>query len=139
MKTPATLKSPKPHRAARRGLPILEADIQRTVVEFLQLYGWRAFRTDPVSDRARGKGFGEMGMPDYLFIRYDVHTPLCSKDCPAPMAEVLWVEFKRPGGKPSSHQIVWHEAEKRRGALVMVVDHIDRFMEFYETSGLKRR
>ena len=40
------------------------------MVEYLQLDGWRPIRTDPVSDRARGKGFGELGMPDYLFLRY---------------------------------------------------------------------
>ena len=49
---------------------LLEADIRRTVVEFMVLHGWRHFRTDPVSDRRRATGFGEKGMPDDLFLRY---------------------------------------------------------------------
>jgi hypothetical protein len=32
--------------------------------------GWRALKTSPVSRRARGVGFGELGMADYLYIRY---------------------------------------------------------------------
>ncbi len=38
-------------RAAVRSLTS-EAHVQQTVVEFMELDGWRAMRTDPVSDRA---------------------------------------------------------------------------------------
>jgi len=85
-------------------MKISEADIQRTCSELLEWDGWRALRTDPVSDRAtvdairraimgvpelnhvrelilkvikrcvRGKGFGELGMPDHLYIRYPTAT-----------------------------------------------------------------
>jgi len=112
---------------------ISEADVQRTVKEFLELDGWRAIRTDPVSDRSRAKGFGELGMPDYLFIRYD---PSILDSCDA---EVLWLEFKRRGQKATTHQQAWHSTEQARGALVLTVGDIDRFTEWYKASGLCRR
>ena len=117
-----------------------EADIERTVTEFLQLDGWRAIHTDPCSDRRRAKGFGELGMADHLYIRYKwLHPPLCDKEHFRPVSEVLWIEFKAPGKKPEPHQARWHDAERLRGALVMVVDDIDKFTEWYKSSGLCRR
>ncbi len=140
--------------------PLLERDVQRTITETLELDGWRSLRTDPGSDvgvvRAiiaalreflpepwlskalaavqrcmRGKGFGEEGMPDYLYIRY-WHPG-------NPIAEVMFIEFKRPGGKPEPHQHAWHEAERARGALVVVADSIEGFYAWYMASGLARR
>jgi hypothetical protein len=55
------------------------------------------------------------------------------------VAEVLWIEFKRPGEKPRGDQQLWHAAERERGALVMVVDDIDAFLGWYAGSGLQRR
>lgn len=118
-----------------------EAHVQRTVVEFLELDGWRAIRTDPVSDRARGKGFGELGMPDYLFIRYQ-SVPWASGNehlAPCMTHEILWIEFKRKGAKLRKHQGTWSVIEKMRGALVLVVDDIDEFTRWYKASGLCRR
>lgn len=136
-------------RRFRKPLPVTEAHVQQTVVEYLQLDGWRAIRTDPVSDRARGKGFGEVGMPDYLFVRYFPHPwEWHHQESPGDpswhpgaecQADVLWIEFKRPGQKPGKHQLAWHEAERARGALVLVVDDIDKFVAFYKASGLARR
>lgn len=123
-----------------------EAHVQQSVVEFLELDGWRPIRTDPVSDRSRGKGFGEPGMPDYLFIRYQ-NIPLRDPDnlaivranMGAPWAEVLWIEFKRKDAKPRPHQQNWHVRERNRGALGLVVDDIDEFTRWYKASGLCRR
>lgn len=115
---------------------VTEAHVQQTVVEFLELDGWRAIRTDPVSRREWGKGFGEAGMPDYLFLRYYLPDHLHSDN--RPIGEVLWIEFKRPGQKPRADQIAWHEAEHARGALVLVVDDIDHFIAWYKTSGLQQ-
>jgi hypothetical protein len=103
---------------------LLEADIRRTVVEFMVLHGWRHFRTDPVSDRRRATGFGEKGMPDDLFLRYwswvNGHP-----------AAIVWIEFKRPGQEPKPHQLAWHQAERARGGSVLVVDDIDAFIKAY--------
>lgn len=133
--------------ATRRetALTITEAHVQQTVREFLELDGWRAIRTDPVSDRTRGKGFGEVGMPDCLFLRYLHYCqgPGCSGVNCIPShevkAQVMWIEFKRPGQKPKPHQTRWIEAERARNALVLVVDDIDAFIAWYKASGLNTR
>ena len=124
-----------------------EAHVQQTVREFLEADGWRAIRTDPVSDRARGKGFGEVGMPDYLFVRYTCDrrgaaykvVSLKTQIWMEVAAQVLWIEFKRAGQKPKPRQARWIEAERARGALVIVVDDIDAFIVWYKASGLNRR
>jgi len=139
-----------------------EASIQATCTELLVLDDWRHLRTDPVSDRAtvgairaalakagllipavakllnaRGKGFGEPGMADDLFIRYTNMTG--HQD-----AEVLWVEFKSLHGKPKPEQLQWATTERARGAMVWVatVDFeptIEGFREKYAKSGLARK
>jgi hypothetical protein len=86
-------------------------------------------------------------MPDRLFIRYlnaaDPGTQL--KHAAAgriynPLGDVMWIEFKKPGEKPRLDQLEWHEAERARGALVLVVSDIDDFMRnWYPKSGLQRR
>jgi hypothetical protein len=126
---------------------LLESHVQQTVTEFLQLDGWRAIRTDPVSDRKRGKGFGEIGMPDHLYIRYGVaavmpesgHISDTTFRMVGAACQVIWIEFKAPGKAAKPHQLTWHEAESDRGALVMVVDDIDGFIAWYKASGLQRR
>lgn len=110
-------------------MKVLEKHVEQAVRDFLALDGWRSFKTDPCSDRSRGKGFGEVGMPDCLFVRYGL--PISG--------QILWIEFKRPGKKPTAHQLAWHDAERARGALVLVVDDIDLFREWYAKSGLRRR
>jgi hypothetical protein len=123
---------------------ILEAHVQQAVVEYLQLDRWRAFRTELTVQRERGRVVGERGQPDYLFVRYShpCRGAGCSGehcgtiDCVE--CELLWIEFKRPGEKPRADQIAWHQAERKRGALVLVVDSFDDFAKLYETSGLQR-
>ena len=36
-----------------------------------------------------------------------------------------------PGKEAKFHQLVWHEAERARGALVKVVDHYETFRDWY--------
>ncbi len=115
---------------------VSEADIERTCTEILEWDGWRALKTDPCSDRERGKGFGEVGMADHLYVRY-VKTSMC-------LAEVLWVEWKSLHGKPSAKQVLWHRKERARGALTLIagVDFpgsIEGFREWYAKSGLQMR
>jgi hypothetical protein len=123
-------------------LRISEADVQKAVVQILELDGWRAIRTDPVSDKSRGKGFGEVGMPDYLFIRYlngsVLEYPGGHMVLKRPAAEVLWVEFKRKNGVPRAHQVAWHTNENARGGMVRIADDAGDFREWYKTSGLMR-
>ena len=136
-------------------MKITEAQIQQTCTEMLELDGWRALQTDPVSDRGRGKGFGEPGMADHLYIRYrmaaeprDFQSDL--PNWPRVDAEVLWIEFKRirAGRKASTkatvNQQTWHQAERARGALTLIagVDFpatIEGFTQWYKASGLCRK
>ena len=139
---------------------LTERQIERQITDYLALDNWRCIKTDPVSDRARGKGFGELGMADCLYLRYrpipyEVHVDGPVPDLPpgnfgyfAPVvpcqAEVMFIEHKRPGQKPKQHQLRWHEAERACGALTLIagVDFeasLDGFMAWYKTSGLMRR
>jgi hypothetical protein len=136
---PAALRKPRAERQqkprSQRVPGLLESHIQQTVTDFLQLDGWRAFRTEHAIERSNDderrfkRKVGERGQPDYLYIRYVVSS----------YARALWIEFKRPGERPRPDQLMWHEAERKRGALVMVVDDIDQFIGWYKTSGLQRR
>lgn len=118
--------------------------------------GWRSLRTDPVSDRGRGKGFGEIGMADHLYIRYQNNGYRLPAREPQPhdtrvnalhissWVSVLWVEFKSAKGKPSKAQVEWHQKERARGALTLIagVDFpasLAGFTEWYASSALRRR
>lgn len=134
---------------------LLERDIERTCTEFLSLDGWRCLKTDPVSDRSRGKGFGEKGMADCLYIRYlsACEGKGCSDGAECPVrSEVMWCEWKRErGGKITSraekakiHQKAWHAAERARGALTLIAGEdfpatIEGFQQWYMKSGLARK
>lgn len=141
----AGLKQPQP--GAETPLPAVERSefsIQEECVKFMQEDGWRALRTDPVSDRGKGKGFGEVGMADYLFLRplwvrgnRDGNSTLCDSEC-------LWVEFKARKGKLSMLQNIWHRNERARGFLTWIASvdfpaSVDGFRTHYEASGLMRR
>lgn len=129
-----------------------ERDLERAATDLLGLDGWRSLKTDPVSDRARAKGFGEVGMADWLYIRYlSQYSPewarhLIAKRRPTWMAstEVVWIEWKAPGGKATQHQLAWIAAERARGALVWLagVDFpvtLEGFFQHYAASGLMRQ
>lgn len=126
-----------------------EADLERQCSDLLALDGWRSLKTDPVSDRSRGKGFGELGMADRLYIRYKLsqsgpHFTATEDALFLPWAEILWVEWKTKTGRAEDHQVAWHTAERARGALVLLagVDfpaHFEGFTQFYAQSGLLRR
>jgi len=153
---------------------LLEKHIQEYVVQYMELDGWRAFKMEANSDTGfvgrvmqkirkhplltnwadhiyivlrscmRAAGVGEVGMADYLFIRYlagDKKWQHREKwpDCNKVICEALFIEFKRPGQKPRPEQKAWKEAEERRGALVWVIDSQDAFLERYRGSGLQRK
>ena len=147
------------------GLPKLsEADIQRTCTEYLEMDGWRALRTDPVSRREWGKGFGELGMADCLYIRYDPErhiSPAHRKPAGATggfqqpswmsrvsddvYAEVMWIEWKKARAKKAMrHQTDWHAREAARGAITLIARRdfpasIEGFRTWYAQSGLRRQ
>ncbi len=126
--------------------------IEAECTKLLEEDGWRSLRTDPVSDRSKGKGFGELGMADHLYFRYldEAQIEFPSSDgrlriavLKSPAAEVLWIEFKSANGKPAKKQLEWHQKERARGALTLIagVDFpasVDGFKRWYASSGLKR-
>lgn len=131
-----------------------EADIQKACADFLALDGWWPLQTDPCSDRGRGKGFGQRGMADHLFLRPGLYlTQRTIKfGMPFPPAlymlsacgEILWVEFKRPGALPQYHQLEWHDYMRVQGFLTVIagIDFAptyDDFVTWYRQSGLLRR
>lgn len=123
------------HQMKKAHTQITEEHIQRTVKEFLEWDDWRSLRTEHAIERDKNgkvkRKVGELGMPDYLFIRY--------RPWEIDSAQVIWIEFKSPGEKPTQEQLKWHKAERDRGALVLVVDDIDAFVQWYKQSGLQRR
>ena len=125
-------------------MKLTEAQIERQITDWLALDDWRALKTNPCSDKARGKGFGEVGMADVLYIRYMVE--LLAPRMPEwdAQAHVMWIEHKRASGVVRPHQLAWHEAESARGALVVVATEdfepsLDGIIEWYRVSGLLRR
>jgi hypothetical protein len=145
---------------ARKPRALTEAQIQKACTDFLVSDGWRALQTNPCSDRGRGKGFGEIGMADHLYLRpadipyyaaaartgqftlngqFPVGSTLA-----AAQGQILWVEFKAPGKKPESHQYLWHLAERVHGFLTVMagVDFeasYEGFVDWYFYAGLARR
>ena len=109
--------------------------------------------TDPVSDKSRGKGFGEKGMADRLYIRYcnsanpNVKPWGTNRAMYDPLAEIIWVEWKRTvrgrATKATQHQLDWHRDERARGALTLIAGEdfpatIEGFCAWYNASGLQR-
>jgi hypothetical protein len=111
-----------------------ESLIEAECCKLLEEDGWRILKTDPVSDRGRGKGFGEAGQADTLALRYSRKGATC---------EVLWLEWKTPGGRVRKHQTAWHIRERARGAVTAIagVDFapsVRGFGKWYRASGLAR-
>ena len=132
-----------PRRTAPAAPRLREIDIERQCSDFLALDGWRGLKTDPCSDRRRGKGFGEVGMADHLYIRYHDRR-IKSSACAQQDAEVLWVEYKRPGGTLTPAQVRWAQDETARGGLVWLAawtfePTFEGFVAHYRASGLLRR
>lgn len=138
MRRPASLRR-KPQPKAERFPGLKESHIEQAVTQFLELDGWRAFKMEKTVEFRTGadgkqhfkRKVGEKGMPDHLYLRYS----------PGPFGwtNVLWIEFKKLGESPRQDQSDWHGAERKRGALVLVVDDIDEFREWYRQSGLQLR
>ena len=121
---------------------VSESQLQKQGDDLLALDRWRYIETDP--KHLRGLGVSEPGIPDRLYLRYGIHGFY-----PIPVdvfseAAVLWVEWKRKGGKAGATQLEWHANERARGAVVWLagVDFpatIEGFLVHYRASGLMRK
>ena len=104
----------------------LEKDITKAVRDFLKLRGWRPFRMQHVNlGSSMSFSAGEKSMPDYLFLRYLPGSVLGG-------SIVLWIEFKAPSKQATVAQVEWHQDERERGAIVLVVDNPKKFAELYD-------
>ena len=142
-----TAEAPKPKRRKVTS----EAEIARVCTQVLEHDGWRHLRTDPVSRRVWGKGFGEVGMADSMFIRYLYPASVAkllggrtqhSADLQA-RCQLLWVEWKREDGTAAPHQLQWRDRERNRGALTLIAGidfdaSVSGFVGWYNQSGLRR-
>lgn len=125
--------------------PLLEADIERAIVDYLALDGWVCRKMEQNFSERKKKVVGQRGMADQLCVRYGPTsgTPsLCVER--AMYTQVMWLELKRRTGKAMAHQKAWHEAERARGALTLIAGidfeaSISGFMTWYRASGLRRR
>ena len=132
-------------------MKLLESHIAKTCTDCLVLDDWRPIKMEPISRREWGKGTGEKGMADYLYIRYPepqewgeswphlkMLTPIRVK------AMVMWIEWKRLRGKAKLHQKAWHDQERARGALTLIAGEDfpatpEGFFAHSAASGLMRR
>ncbi len=129
--------------------PLSEAHIAATCTAWLELDNWRAIETDP--KHLRGLGVSEPGMADRQYIRYLNDADPRKGRYPAetgktywPIAEVMWIEWKKKGGKAGQHQKDWHARERSRGALTLIAGidfpaSIESFCAWYQKSGLQRK
>jgi hypothetical protein len=145
-----TCKPPKSPRTRKALMDLASAlttekHIEQTCSVWLELDGWRTLKTDPVSRKEWGKGFGELGMADRLYIRYDPARRIFpATSCERIPVALIWIEWKSRRGTPSVKQLDWHAAERARGALTLIAGRdfertIEGFMAFYRESGLMRR
>ena len=106
--------------------------------------------TDPVSDKSRGKGFGEKGMADRLYIRYGISQTgfltVGIHNYRRSLTETMWIEWKRTvrgkATKPTRQQIDWHRYERALGALTLIAGEdfpatLEGFQVWYRASGLE--
>ncbi len=130
----------------RKGkLVVPESSLESAVATLMQLDGWRYFHTEYALTQG-GRPVLEPNMPDAFFIRYLDGKEGCG--CPLPFgcccSHTIWVEFKRVGKKATGEQRLWHAAERKRGAIMLVagVDFTadtEGFKVWYRASGLMRR
>ncbi len=140
------------------GITLKEADIQRTVCDFLRAEQWRVFEFEQEWSERKKKLLGEEGMPDVLAIRYTGvnSAAVVGRGCGnsailhgGTLAQVLWLECKRIDKrgrltKPTQAQKDWKLLEQKRGALVWTLGEecepsFEAFRDLYRSSGLQRR
>ena len=139
-----------------RPVVILEKHIEEACVQIMEFDGWIVRKMEQNYSERKRKVIGEPGMADRLAIRYIERNQGHPRSItPSGVAEVLWIEFKRP--RPSKtgktwraptraaiHQQAWHLLERKRGALTLIAGcdfpaSIEGFTNWYRNSGLMRR
>lgn len=84
----------------------LEKDVEQKWCKTAKAHGWKAYKFSSP---------GNSSVPDRMFVRNGF---------------VFFIEFKRPGGKPTPNQLEEHKVMRAAGLLVWVIDYYDK--EFAE-------
>lgn len=107
-------------------LKLCESDVVKQVKDLLLAYGWRPIRMQSGLSKIEGRHirFGEQGIPDWLFLKYDRRGD-----------RILWVETKATNGKLRASQKDWHEREVRRGATILVISEVNDLVEWLRVNG----
>lgn len=118
---------------------VTEKHIENTITEWLSYDGWHALVTDP--KQLRGLGVSESGIPDKQYRRARIAK---GPGVPPSLCEIVWIEFKKRGGKAGQHQMAWIARESQRGFLVLLVGvgceaSIEGIQKWFRESGLMRR
>jgi hypothetical protein len=122
-----------------------EALIELECARFMAEDGWRGLKTNPVSRKSRGAGFGEPGMADFEFIRPALPGfPGAAHRSQEAWCQLLWIEFKAGKKGAQKHQLEWHAKERALGFVTLIANEdfpatIDGFKNWYEKSGYMRR
>jgi len=90
----------------RDGSPLLEASVEAHLERQMKRIGGRAFKFPPAVK----------GAPDRIVV--------------FPVGRIFFVELKRPGGRLSPAQVLWHERALEMGHVVHVLDNRDQVDAF---------
>jgi len=112
----------------------LEKVEQKKIIEYLTLRGWVVERMNSGMMPAKYGGktryvhLHTAGTPDVQALR---KAPACDGDT-QPYTEVLYIEVKRPGEKPTEVQLAQHERLREKGGARVIVatswEDIDRVL-----------
>jgi len=105
---------------------LLEKQVTASVKKYLELRGWRPIRMQRMTLPGQFSSH-EPGTPDFLFVRYDTE-PLH----PPGQSRCIWLEMKSSSGHLGPKQEEWIARERKRGAVVLVVDNAEEFVKYYE-------
>lgn len=85
-----------------RDRPVLEKSIEGPVVKYAKRLGYEVVKLN---------GMGQRALPDRMFL--------------GPEGRVVFIEFKRPGGKPTALQAALHARWKALGHVVHLIDSVE--------------
>ena len=95
-----------------------ERQIQRQIVDYLQLNGWLTIQTYLGSTRG-GSVWMQKGMPDLCAIKDGRH---------------IWLEVKTPKGRLSAEQVRLHNDMREAGAEVYVVRDVKDVLQIVKSA-----
>jgi len=104
-------------RYRQEGPPPLEKSVERAIIGAAEALGF--YVTKLSQPRATKQ---TPGIPD-LYLQHRMHR------------WHGWCEVKRPGGKTTPAQDVWHDCERKSGGIVIVAESVDSFVEGLEEAG----